>query len=383
MVIAILLVLGLGLAAYFLWKKLGSQIMTRLLTRIQKAPPPPQGSKAPLARRTSAGPVAEPNQLANPVAALVIGTASPSFVPAAAQVLKTAGETVSQVGQGASPVTAPSAPSFAAPTQLATSAPSFESSGIGTVSPLGKVTSEVGGQLGAAGDALAGVNPLAGVFAANVLTNPRKFRGASRSVQGEILGEATVKSFGAAIGATIPGVGAVVSAGLNALAGTGTGKKVVREVGRVEEQGYTFQKELVAGKVSQAFSGGGSDHKGRVAKFLALAAKTKAAVVDQASTGASQTNLAAAAAKTLADQSAKVAAAEKKAAEDRAATSQATAAKQLAALNVKPGAVALTTDQLAANMAKNAAASAAFDQQVADVAAFQGKSRSRSGFSLN
>lgn len=132
--------------------------------------------------------------------------------------------------------------------------------------PLSGISSKIGDALQSIGSSISSITPLAGVFAVDAANEG--FAGKGTRQQGKILGDASLKT--AQFGVNyVPVVGAAISAALGAIGGTYEGKRFFGEVGRVEEQGYNVQKNLVNGDFNELghMLGGGSTHKERVADF--------------------------------------------------------------------------------------------------------------------
>lgn len=103
------------------------------------------------------------------------------------------------------------------------------------------------------------------------------FKDATDAEREAILGKTIVDGVGSAIaslGNVVPlfgtALGAAVSAGLDALASTGEGQKIVAEIGQGALIGYEFQRELFQGDLGDAFDAlGGSNRDARHSLFAA------------------------------------------------------------------------------------------------------------------
>jgi hypothetical protein len=144
----------------------------------------------------------------------------------------------------------------------------------GLVGAGAKPVQSAGGAAEDAGSDISEVNPIVGTFVSDVLT-AGKFRGATTQQQSQILGSATFQALASGASA-IPFVGPAISAAVKALGGTGTGAQAIAAVGESEENVYTAQKSVLAGKISAAVSqlgnaltGGGSDQASRKQTFYA------------------------------------------------------------------------------------------------------------------
>ncbi len=97
----------------------------------------------------------------------------------------------------------------------------------------------------------------------------RGLGGKSESEQKAILGQAAVQ-LAQGVAAAIPAVGALASALVGYLSGTGEGQKVVAAVGEGSYAVYNFQRDLFQGDFEDAFSGLGSSHKQRVSAMAQM-----------------------------------------------------------------------------------------------------------------
>lgn len=147
-----------------------------------------------------------------------------------------------------------------APTSFDPAQGSFQNqSGDALKSFSGDLSAAAGGA-GVAGIATFAVKAIGGI------------RGKTQSQQAATWGQSVLAGVEGIVG-SVPIFGQIAAPLIGVGAGTYEGKRAVAEAGRITEQGYNAQKDILAGDVSAGFSGGGTSHKERV---IAAEAQQKA-----------------------------------------------------------------------------------------------------------